>query len=178
MVPDTERPLWSEHVKRVMRRIETLLPLAPSEATGVDRRRHLEHMTTLLQRFGTQRSDPIASMLAHLGNYWTSGILVMLHAGPLRPSTVQKLLASQTPEHPISSRMLTLNLRALEDDGLIERVVYASRRAHVEYQLTSLGQGLCHQLLAVIEWGAEHIEQIVAARAAQAHRSRRRSGSH
>lgn len=163
----TERPPWRDSVEHVMGQIAKILPSRPDDPAAVRRFAFLERITTLLLRFGTQRSDPIPSMLAHIGNYWSSGILMSLHAGPLRPSTLQKLMALQGPSRPISKRMLMINLRALEQDGLIERKVYASRRLHVEYQLTPLGEGLCAQLLAVIEWSAENLESIVQARAAQ-----------
>lgn len=160
----TPAPSWDEALQRLLQQMEQVLPPAASVQAAEQRQRYLARVTTTLLRFGTDRTDPIPSMLAHLGNYWSCGILITLRVGPLRHSALQKLMALKGPSHPISKRMLMINLRALEQDGLVSREVHDSRRPHVEYRLTALGHGLCEQLLGVIEWGAQHAEEIKAAR--------------
>ncbi|MFQ6230378.1 winged helix-turn-helix transcriptional regulator [Nocardia sp. NPDC002869] len=64
----------------------------------------------------------------------------------------------------ISQRMLTRTLRALEDDGLIDRVVYPTVPPAVEYGLTPLGETLLVPLSALADWAVDHAVDITAAR--------------
>lgn len=54
--------------------------------------------------------------------------------------------------------MLTNQLRELEQDGLIIRTVYPQVPPKVEYQLSALGQTLKPILVALKEWGDQHID--------------------
>jgi DNA-binding HxlR family transcriptional regulator len=138
-----ERPGWREAVEEAMDRIRACLPANDTDAEAeAARLKHLEWMITSQRRFGVERTAPVPSLLVHVGNYWCGGILLILYSGPLRPSSMLKILGLMEPDHKISQRMLTLNLRELERDGLIEREIFASRRAHVEYCLTPLGRAL------------------------------------
>jgi DNA-binding HxlR family transcriptional regulator len=158
-------PRSGDRCRSVMEGIDAVLADVPSEHAAAEGRRHLERMVLLLQRFGTARKDPVQSILAHVGNYWSSALLCTLQAGPMRPSALQKLLHALAPDRPISQRMLTLNLRALEEDGLIEREVRDERNPHVDYRLTRLGGELSDRLFSMIQWGADNYQHIVSARA-------------
>ena len=119
-----------------------------------------------LARYDSTRSNPIVSVVDHVGNYWRNWLLMLTRTGPYRPSTLRKLLAALDPSHPISQRMLTLNLRVLERDGLIARDVIDDERRHVEYSLTVLGRGLSDELLSLIDWIDQHAGEIEASNAA------------
>lgn len=56
----------------------------------------------------------------------------------------------------ISKKVLTDNLRALEDDGLVEREVFAEVPPRVEYTLSPIGKSLKPVLDAMLEWGTEY----------------------
>ena len=64
----------------------------------------------------------------------------------------------------ISQRMLTLTLRQLERDGLVDRVVYPVVPPRVEYSLTALGKTLIEPLVALAGWADAHRADIEAAR--------------
>src|SRR5438445_10951856 len=64
----------------------------------------------------------------------------------------------------ISQRMLTVTLRHLERDGIVERTAYPTVPVTVEYCLTPLGKTLIHSVNALVGWSAEHEREIVAAR--------------
>ena len=57
----------------------------------------------------------------------------------------------------VTQRMLTNQLRELERDGIVDRKVYAQVPPKVEYRLTEYGHTLRPILMAMREWGAEHI---------------------
>lgn len=61
--------------------------------------------------------------------------------------------------------MLTLNLRLLERDGLIQRRAL-SEYNHVEYALSPVGEELSTQLMTLIDWAHNHSDYITRARAA------------
>lgn len=56
----------------------------------------------------------------------------------------------------ISKKVLTDNLRALEDDGLIEREVFAEVPPRVVYSLSELGKTLRPILDAMMDWGIDY----------------------
>jgi len=58
----------------------------------------------------------------------------------------------------ISQRVLTLQLRELEDAGIITRTVYNEVPPRVEYSLSECGQSLRRILGEMSDWGAELIE--------------------
>ena len=54
---------------------------------------------------------------------------------------------------PITEKVLTENLRDLEADGLIERVVYPEIPPRVEYRLTEVGKSTIPVLFSLYDWG-------------------------
>jgi DNA-binding HxlR family transcriptional regulator len=56
----------------------------------------------------------------------------------------------------ITERMLTLQLRALEQDGLVKRTVYAEVPPRVEYELTEMALELGPLLKQLSNWGNKH----------------------
>ena len=147
-----------------MDRISAVLPSSSSGEATLARLRHFERIATLLLSFGAARKDPVQRILAHVGNFWSNAIVCTLQAGPLRPSALQKILSILTAENPISGRMLTLNLRSLEEDDLIEREVYDTRNPHVEYRLTPLGDKLSDMIFAIVALSVDHYQGILEAR--------------
>lgn len=102
----------------------------------------------------------LRSVFAHIGSRWGMPLIVCFGGGgPFRFSTLLKLMA------PISKRVLTLNLRILERDGLISRTTADTKVLHVEYQLTPLGRGLFDIVWSGVDWTMDHAAEIAAARA-------------
>ncbi|WP_405125009.1 winged helix-turn-helix transcriptional regulator [Ralstonia pseudosolanacearum] len=97
--------------------------------------------------------------LARIGDKWSVLVVVVLGAdGRLRFSELRRQVAG------ISQRMLTLTLRNLERDGLIERQVFATVPPRVDYLLTSRGQSLLTVLGPVTIWAMENRLDIESAR--------------
>ncbi|WP_236081482.1 winged helix-turn-helix transcriptional regulator [Corynebacterium striatum] len=60
----------------------------------------------------------------------------------------------------ISQKVLTSNLREMEDTGLVHREVFAEVPPRVEYSLTPLGQSMRPILDAMDEWGKHYQQQV------------------
>lgn len=81
---------------------------------------------------------------------WKLQILSSLENKKLRFSELRKEFPS------ITERILTLQLRALENDGLLKRMVYAEVPPRVEYELTEKALELTPILKQLSEWGGKH----------------------
>jgi len=57
----------------------------------------------------------------------------------------------------VTQQMLTLQLRELERDGIVQRKVYAEVPPKVEYSLTERGRSLEPILLLMLDWGQEYL---------------------
>ena len=93
---------------------------------------------------------PVETTLSLIGGKYKALILWHLSGGPLRFSQLQKAVTA-TP------RMLTLQLRELESDGLVTRTVYPEVPPRVEYAMTDLGRSLMPILTAIRDWGTEYL---------------------
>ena len=97
---------------------------------------------------------------------WTIPVVCILQGNTLRFSEIEKALSS------ITQRALTLTLRKLERNGMLDRLVYPSVPPQVEYKLTSLGLELLEFCENMDTWTKEHEADIQRARKSYARRSR------
>jgi DNA-binding HxlR family transcriptional regulator len=100
---------------------------------------------------------PIEVTLDVIGGKWKGMILHRLLDGTARFNELRRLIP------PITQRMLTLQLRELERDGVIRRTVHAEVPPKVEYELTTFGRSLAPILKQMAEWG-EKYRQVVTQR--------------
>src|SRR5438874_13353383 len=85
----------------------------------------------------------IKEVLTRIGDKWSVFVVTLLGNGTMRFTELQRSIEG------ISQRMLTLTLRQLERDGLVERVVYPAVPPRVDYSLTELGRTLLVPLVGV-----------------------------
>ena len=93
---------------------------------------------------------PVISTMAVIGGKWKILIIHLIHNDINRFGKLSMLL-----KH-VSRQMLTTQLRELERDGILRRVVYAEIPPHVEYFLTPKGMALIPVLTALKDWGEEY----------------------
>ncbi|MWA10421.1 winged helix-turn-helix transcriptional regulator [Streptomyces sp. BA2] len=91
-----------------------------------------------------------------MGGKWKGLILFALDEGPLRFGELRRAVPG------ISERMLILQLREMENSGLVHREVFHQVPPKVEYSLTEFGQSLSTAMMPLGEWGEEHMERIEA----------------
>lgn len=93
---------------------------------------------------------PVATTLFFLGNKWKILIIKEIKQETKRFNQLHKAL------QPISQKVLTSNLRELEQNGVINRKVYPVVPPKVEYSLTELGLTLTPVLDVMHEWGEKN----------------------
>ena len=95
---------------------------------------------------------PVEAALSFIDGKWKGVILHHLLAdGTLRFNALRRRIPS------VTQRMLTRQLRELEEDGLINRTVHAAVPPRVDYALTPLGESLAPVIDALQAWGAQHV---------------------
>ena len=97
---------------------------------------------------------PVETTLMLISNRWNVLILRDLMEGTKRFGELKKSLGN------ISQKVLTANLRAMEENGLLIRTVYAQVPPKVEYTLTDTGYSLKTVLDAMVQWGIKYQLQI------------------
>ncbi|SDK43491.1 winged helix-turn-helix transcriptional regulator [Streptomyces indicus] len=103
----------------------------------------------------------VRDVLDRLGDKWSVYVLVELTTGTLRFKELQRRIHGD-----VSQRMLTLTLRRLERDGLVQRTVHPTIPPQVEYELTAMGRSMSHLLRSLSEWSIAHRPAIADARRA------------
>lgn len=94
---------------------------------------------------------PVEATLSLIGGKYKALIIWNLIGKTLRFSELRKEISSATP------KMLTQQLRELENAGLLTRKVYAVVPPKVEYSLTSLGASLRPILESMYSWGSNYL---------------------
>lgn len=90
---------------------------------------------------------PVETTLTLIGDKWKVLILRDLMPGTKRFGELKKSVGN------VSQKVLTAQLRAMEESGLVNRKVYAEVPPRVEYSLTELGKSLKHILDSMWAWG-------------------------
>lgn len=93
---------------------------------------------------------PVETTLMLIGDKWKVLILRDLMPGTKRFGELKKSIGS------VSQKVLTAQLRAMEENGLVNRKVYAEVPPRVEYSLTELGRSLEPILDSLKSWGEEY----------------------
>ncbi len=101
----------------------------------------------------------ISTLLSRIGDKWTVLVVQTLGEGPRRFNELRREIPS------VSQRMLTLTLRNLERDGLVNRTVTPSIPPRVDYELTELGRSLQAPICGLATWALDNVGAIHTAQA-------------
>ncbi|MGW0664671.1 winged helix-turn-helix transcriptional regulator [Streptodolium elevatio] len=111
-------------------------------------------------QWDTREDCEVRQILDRVADKWSLLVIALLDRHTLRFTELRRKIDG------ISQRMLTVTLRQLERDGLVERTVYPVVPPRVEYALTPLGATLHDTIQALVTWTEGHQNEIAAARAA------------
>ena len=106
---------------------------------------------TLEERFG---KCPYATAQSLISGKWAVLILLYLEDGPIRFNELLRKMPKMT------HATLSVQLKALEENGLIKRVQYEAIPPRVEYSLTEIGRKFHPVIAAMQTWGNEYIAQM------------------
>lgn len=91
--------------------------------------------------------------LHYIGGKWKSIIIWYLRNGTMRFSTIKKLMPD------ITEKMLSIQLKALQADGIIERQVFGTKPPlKVEYSLSEFGKSFVPVIQKITDWGIDYAE--------------------
>ena len=96
---------------------------------------------------------PVEITMGLIGDKWKVLIVRDLLTGTKRFGELKKSVTG------ITQKVLTNNLRQMEESGLVKRKVYAEVPPRVEYSLTETGWSLKPILDSMVEWGNEYREK-------------------
>jgi len=102
-------------------------------------------------RFDCSPGCSVEAAIALIDGKWKSVVMFHLLGKTLRFNELRRQIPG------VTQRMLTNQLRELEEDGLIERKVYAQVPPKVEYKLSPLGESIEPILMALKDWGDSNI---------------------
>lgn len=101
----------------------------------------------------------ISGLLQRIGDKWSVLVVETLGSGSMRFNELRRAIPS------VSQRMLTLTLRNLERDGLVNRTVTPSIPPRVDYELTELGRSLQKPICGLVRWSMDNVGAIHEAQA-------------
>nr|UWI49891.1 helix-turn-helix transcriptional regulator [Clostridioides difficile] len=107
-----------------------------------------------MKKCSSNYSCPIEATLALIGGKYKTLILWHLKDTTLRFNELKKLIPKATP------KMLTQQLRELETDGFIVRVVYPVVPPKVEYSLSDFGKSIIPILDVMCDWGSSYLNNL------------------
>ncbi|OWV83220.1 helix-turn-helix domain-containing protein [Rhizobium sp. R693] len=102
-------------------------------------------------RFDCNPGCSVEAAISLIDGKWKCVILFHLLGGTMRFNEIRRQVGG------VTQRMLTNQLRELEEDGLIDRKVYAQVPPKVEYSISALGRSLEPILVSLKSWGDENI---------------------
>ena len=95
-------------------------------------------------------SCSLREVLDVIGGKWSMPIIYILSKGKLRFSEIERSIEG------INTRMLVKELKNMEANGILTRVVFATVPPTVEYELTKKGQKLLPSIASLYKWGQEY----------------------
>jgi DNA-binding HxlR family transcriptional regulator len=98
----------------------------------------------------TTQQCPMEIGLNILSGKWKLKIIWQLSKKSIRFNELQRLLGN------ITTKTLTQQLRELEEQGIVQRIVYPDKPPKVEYSLTELGQSINPVLKSLCDWGKNY----------------------
>lgn len=113
-----------------------------------------------LKKYADVEHCPVRNILDRFGDKWSTLILLILDGKELmRFNELYKSIET------ISQKMLSVTLKSLEADGLVEREVYPEVPPRVEYKLSQRGKSLLPHIHSLVYWANDNFNDIKRSRA-------------
>lgn len=99
----------------------------------------------------TPGNCPVVYCMNIIGGKWKPSIIHMIRTDRNRYSLLLKNITE------ISKQTLTNQLRELESDGIVERIIYPEIPPRVEYKITTYGSSILPIIDSMYKWGKQHM---------------------
>jgi DNA-binding HxlR family transcriptional regulator len=96
----------------------------------------------------------VTHFLNRIGGKWKVLVIYAISKNCNRFSLLHRVIPD------ISKQMLVNQLRELEEDGILERIIYAEIPPRVEYKITKYGQSLMPVIGVIQEWGSKDLKKL------------------
>lgn len=96
----------------------------------------------------------VTHFLNRIGGKWKVLVIYAISKKCNRFSLLQRAIPD------ISKQMLVNQLRELEEDGILERIIYAEIPPRVEYKITKYGQSLMPVIGVIQDWGSKDLKKL------------------
>jgi DNA-binding HxlR family transcriptional regulator len=120
---------------------------------------HREGTELECSQWDSREDCEVRQILDRIADKWSLLVIELLERRTLRFTELRKSIDG------ISQRMLTVTLRQLERDGIVQRTVYPIVPPRVDYALTPLGCTLHETIQSLVAWTERYQSEIAAARA-------------
>jgi len=117
-----------------------------------------------MQQNGKSKTEPVREIMGLIGDKWSHLILLILATGPMGHAKLKTAIKLFSYEAAISQRILTLKLRALERNGLVNRSASEEIPPAVTYRISTLGIELIEHTTQMVNWIAASRDDIIASR--------------
>jgi DNA-binding HxlR family transcriptional regulator len=117
-----------------------------------------EQIKALKSRVQPGDRELLPTVIERIGDKWSLFVLILLAKKPRRFTELVEVIPG------ISRRMLTVTLRHLERDGLVERIAHSNTPPRIEYTITELGLTVNKPVAALFEWALDHRDKVLANR--------------
>lgn len=104
-------------------------------------------LNTLFERYDTVKSCPVRTTSNLIGGKWKPVIYYIVMHDVNRFGEMLHMIGD------ISKKMLTSQLRELENDGILNRVILSQKPLHIEYYISEKGKSLAPVINAMCDWG-------------------------
>ncbi|MGV9302179.1 MULTISPECIES: winged helix-turn-helix transcriptional regulator [unclassified Nonomuraea] len=111
-------------------------------------------------QWDTRADCEVRQILDRIADKWSLLVIALLERRTMRFTELRRQIDG------VSQRMLTVTLRQLERDGLVQRTVHPVVPPRVDYTLTPLGATLHEAIKTLVVWTEEHQQHVAAARSA------------
>ncbi|OGH01227.1 MAG: transcriptional regulator [Candidatus Lambdaproteobacteria bacterium RIFOXYD1_FULL_56_27] len=123
-------------------------------------------MDLLPPKYAKSDSCPVRNILDRFGDKWSVLVILVLgEVGVMRFNELNHQIGD------VSQKMLSVTLKTLEADGLVDRKAYLVIPPKVEYQLTPVGQSLLPLVRQLTQWAMVNMETIQRSREAYKNKS-------
>ena len=114
---------------------------------------------SIFEKYSNSESCPVRNVLDRIGDKWSMLVMLLLSEEEvLRFNEIHKYIES------ISQKMLSVTLKGLEADGLVDRTIYPQVPPRVEYKLTERGRSLLPYITNLVDWANANIADIKKSR--------------